>query len=78
MVEVVLVVFIRQVEVVLLVDPAVVVLVLMLVEVMDGWIDVAALVLLRKKATGDYHDEMIADLFEEWIYYLIYRVTRNG
>ena len=34
----------------------------------NGWIDGAALVFQSKKATGDYHDEMTADHFEEWFH----------
>ena len=32
----------------------------------DGWIEGADLVLQSKKGTGDYHDEMNAERFEEW------------
>lgn len=36
----------------------------------SGWIDGAALVFQSKKlkATGDYHDEMTSEHFEEWFY----------
>ena len=32
----------------------------------SGWIDEAALVFQSKNATGDYHDEMTSEHFEEW------------
>ena len=32
----------------------------------DGWIEGADLVFQSKKATGDYHDEMNSERFEEW------------
>ena len=34
----------------------------------SGWVDRAALVFQNKKATGDYHDEMTAEHFEEWFH----------
>ena len=34
----------------------------------NGWIDGADLVFQSKKATGDYHDEMNSDNFEEWFH----------
>ena len=34
----------------------------------SGWVDGAALVFQSKKATGDYHDEMTAQHFEEWFH----------
>ena len=34
----------------------------------NGWIDVATSVFQRKKATGDYHDEMFAVHLEEWFH----------
>ena len=34
----------------------------------NGWIDGAALVFQSKKATGDYHDEMAAVHFKEWLH----------
>ena len=34
----------------------------------NGWIDGAALVFQCKKSTGDYHDEMSAVHFEEWLH----------
>ena len=34
----------------------------------NGWIHDAALVFQSKKATGDYHDEMAAVHFEEWLH----------
>ena len=34
----------------------------------NGWVDVAALVFQRKKAIGDYLDEMTAQHFEEWFH----------
>ena len=36
----------------------------------SGWVDGAALVFQSKKATGDYHDEMTAQHFEEWFHEL--------
>ena len=46
----------------------------------NGWVNSADLVFQSKKATGDYHDEMMAAHFEEWngfttVYCLIYKVT---
>ena len=32
----------------------------------NGWIDGADLVFQSKKSTGDYHDEMNSERFEEW------------
>ena len=32
----------------------------------EGWIEGAELVFQSKKSTGDYHDEMNAERFEEW------------
>ena len=34
----------------------------------NGWIDGASLVFQSKKATGDYHDEMTSEHFEEWFH----------
>lgn len=34
----------------------------------DGWVNGAALVFQSKKASGDYHDEMTAQHFEEWFH----------
>ena len=34
----------------------------------SGWVDGAALVFQSKKATGDYHDEMTVQHFEEWFH----------
>ena len=34
----------------------------------QGWIDGAALVFQSKKSTGDYHDEMTSEHFEEWFH----------
>ena len=34
----------------------------------NGWIDGADLVFQSKKATGDYHDEMNSNNFEEWFH----------
>ena len=34
----------------------------------SGWVDGAALVIQNKKATGDYHDEMTLQHFEEWFH----------
>ena len=34
----------------------------------SGWVDGAALVFQSKKATGDYHDKMTAQHFEEWFH----------
>ena len=34
----------------------------------SGWIDGAALMFQSKKATGDYHDEMTSEHFEEWFH----------
>ena len=33
----------------------------------NGWVSDAALVFQSKKATGDYHDEMTSEHFEEWM-----------
>ena len=33
----------------------------------DGWIEGADLIFQSKKSTGDYHDEMNAERFEEWL-----------
>ena len=34
----------------------------------NGWINGADLVIQSKKATGDYHDEMTSEHFEEWFH----------
>ena len=34
----------------------------------NGWINSVDLVFQSKKATGDYHDEMISEHFEEWFH----------
>ena len=34
----------------------------------NGWINGADLVFQSKKATGDYHDEMTSEHFEEWFH----------
>ena len=34
----------------------------------NGWVGGAALVFQSKKASGDYHDEMMAQHFEEWFH----------
>ena len=34
----------------------------------NGWVSDAALVFQSKKATGDYHDEMTSEHFEEWFH----------
>ena len=34
----------------------------------NGWIDGADLVFQSKTATGDYHDEMTSEHFEEWFH----------
>ena len=33
-----------------------------------GWVDGSALVFQSKKSTGDYHDEMTGEHFEEWFH----------
>ena len=40
----------------------------MLVYSENGWINGADLVFQSKKATGDYHDEMTSEHFEEWFH----------
>ena len=37
----------------------------------NGWINGADLVFQSKKATGDYHDEMTSEHFEEWFHDLL-------
>ena len=34
----------------------------------NGWVDGVPLVFQSKKKTGDYHDEMTAEHFEEWFH----------
>ena len=33
-----------------------------------GWVDGSAVVFQSKKSTGDYHDEMTGEHFEEWFH----------
>ena len=45
----------------------------------DGWIEGADLVFQSKKSTGDYHDEMNSERYEEWFHdQLLPNVTPNS
>ena len=45
----------------------------------DGWIKGAELVFVSKKATGDYHDAMNSELYEEWFQHqLLPNIQRNS